>query len=249
MISKSNPLALLILVFLLAACGVPEVSTPAPTPQAIQVFYPDSLKPYADKLAACAAGNPLVALYFLPPPAQPDSLAAGDLLLSLGNPDVSVTSYYLSQVGTERIIVVANQQNQITQLSIDTLRSMYSGGITRWETGSGKPLQVWILPAEDAVRRAFDSAVLSGLTPTTHAMLAPSPIAMLEEVAKNESAVGYLPESVLTASDSLLADKVRILPLSPEIETILTLPIIAITQDEPLGLPRDLLVCLQSSTP
>lgn len=237
------------LIVLLAACGSPEASTPAPTPEAIHVLYPAALKPWADKLAGCASANPMIALYFTQSPTLDTNIFADEVVLELGDPSQKGVTSYLSQVGWEQIVVVVNQGNDLSQLSTSKLQSIYSSQTSIWENGSGKPIQVWVLPNGDPTRTIFDHAVLPSRSLTSEAMLAPDPGAMLEAVSEDANAIGYLPVSVLTSNNQTLDGKVKIIRLDESLVEQLRQPVIAITQREPQGLLRELLVCLQTTAP
>lgn len=238
-------LLLISLVLLLAACGTPESSTPAPTPEAINLMYPDALQPWADKLGACASDNPLVGLYFIPSPISKSPILANEIVLELGNPSPRDESSYVSQIGLERIVVVTNQANKLSQLTIDELRSIYSGQTLKWGDGIGQPIKIWVFPIGDPIRMVFDQAVMEAHSITTEAMLAPDPGAMLEAVSEDASAIGYLPESFITSDGAVRKSKVKIIPLVGSAKEQLHQPVLAMTQTEPQGLMRDLLVCLQ----
>jgi hypothetical protein len=237
------------LILLLSACGSPAVSTPAPTPEAINVIYPPVLQAWADKLANCASNNPQIALYFVQSNALGTNNFPNDIVLKLGQDPLENPVAYLSQVGWEQVVVVVNKDNPLSQLSKDELRLVYSGQVSKWENGSDQPIQVWVLPVGESTRTIFDHAVMLNQSLTTEAMLAPDPAAMVEAISKNINAISYLPGSLLTTEGSSYASNVKIVQLEPALETELHQPVIAITQNEPKGLLRNLLVCLQSKTP
>jgi hypothetical protein len=242
-------LLLLGLMLLLTACGVPEVSTPASTPEAIYVNYPASLKPWADKLAVCASTNPLIALYFAQAPTLDTNADMNEMVLELGEPSLVNKAPYLSQIGWEQLVVIVNLDNDLSELSTSRLQSIYSGQTSIWDNGSGQPIQVWVLPNGDPVRKYFDHAVLQSTTLTSEAMLAPDPEAMLEAISGNANAIGYLPGFLLSSSDPNLVAKVKTIKLDTSLDEILHQPVIAITQNEPEGMMRELLVCVQTAVP
>jgi len=237
------------LILLLAACGAPQVSTPAPTPQAIDLTYPPALQPWADKLAGCASSNPLIGLYVNPSTSSDAEILPDDILLELGQPTQVNGSIYLSQVGREQIDVLVNQGSPVSQLSTDDLRSIFSGQQITWNNSSAQPIQVWVLPEGDPAREIFDQAVLQTLPVSSQAMLAPDPSAMLEAISKDVNSIGYIPASFLNSTGSVDPGEVQIVQLDQSIETALDQPVVALTQGEPQGLLRSLLVCLQSDTP
>jgi hypothetical protein len=242
-------LVILSLILFLTACGAPAESTPAPTPQAIGVTYPPALQPWADKLSGCASGNSQVALYFNPTNDQGSSILSNDIVLELGQPTINKSVGYRSQVGSEQIVLIVNKANPSEQLSKDEIGLIFSGQQSTWTEASGEPIQVWVLPDGDPTRRIFDQAVLQDQAPTTQAMLAPDPTAMLEAVSKDVNSIGYLPASFLNTTGTINSSDVHILPLEQPTVSALNQPVVAITLDEPAGLLRDLLVCLQASTP
>lgn len=237
------------LLCLLAACSAPSVATPAPTPQAIHIIYPAVLKPWADKISRCASGNSQIALYFTPTSTQVTVIDADEIVLELGHPSIEDAALYLSQVGREQIVVAGNQNNNLSRLSTDQLRSIFSGQISRWEDGTSQPIQVWVLPEGDPVRMIFDETVLAAHSLSSNAMLAPDPGSMLEAISGDVNAIGYFLGSFLTSADPSLVAKIKLIQMDLTLEELHTQPVIAITQDEPQGLMRDLLVCLQSAIP
>jgi hypothetical protein len=240
---------LLSLILLLAACGAPQVSTPASTPQAIELTYPQDLQPWADKLSGCASSNPLIALYFKPSAASDSPITSNDILLGLGQLAQGSGSTYLSQVGREQIDVIVNRDNPISQLSTSELSSIFSGQQITWNDTSAQPIQLWVLPEGDPVRSIFDQAVLQTLPLSSEAMLAPDPTAMLEAISQDVNSIGFLPASFLNSIGSVDPGEVQIVQLDQSLESAFDQPVIAITQGEPQGLLRSLLVCLESDTP
>jgi hypothetical protein len=234
-------------VFLLAACVSPQVATPAPTPEAVDLYYPLSLQPWADRLSICAENNPRVGLYFFPATPPATNILPNQVILSISPSENEIKSASLYQVGYEQIIAITNQANALSQLSVDELRALFSGQQKDW--ADGKPIQVWVLPEDDPVSGIFEQAVMTNLPMTTEAMLAPDPNAMLAAVADNTGAIGYLPASTLNSSGTVDPGKVNIVQLDANLNAKLRQPVVAMTAGEPSGELRSLLVCLETSTP
>lgn len=237
------------LVLFLSACGSPGVSTPSPTPLAIKVIYPAALQPWADKLVNCASNNPLIALYYIQSDTLDTDLLENDIYLGFGETNQDISGFKSFQVGWEQVVVVVNKDNQLSELSINNLKSIFSGQVFKWENASNQPIQVWVMPEGDPIRTIFDSAVMHAQPISSEAMLAPDPGAMLEAISGNIDAIGYLPRSIISSADSAFMSKVKILQLESSLEAELHQPVIAITKNDPEGLLRNLLVCLQSVTP
>jgi phosphate transport system substrate-binding protein len=242
-------LLLLGLVFLLTGCRTPDASTPALTPEAIKVFYPAALQPWADKLANCGSNNPRIALYFIQSDALETNLLVNEIGLELGQSTQDIPDSNLFQVGWEQVVVVVNKDNQLSQLSPDDLKSIFTGQVSNGENASNQAIQVWVLPDGEPTRTIFDNAIMSTQSLSSEALLAPDPTAMLEAISKNVDSIGYLPRSFLNAVDSTFTSKIKILQLESSLEAKLLQPVIAVSHNEPKGLLRNLLVCLQNITP
>ena len=234
------------LVILLCSCGTPEESTSAPTPEAIKIIYPPVLQAWADGLSSCASDNPQVALYFIQANKQGLVIHPNEIRMELGEPDSIYASAYVSQVGWEQIVVVVNKDNSLTQLSGDTLQIIFSGQVSTAENDPDQFFQVWVLPEGEPTRMLFDRAVLQTFSLTADAMLAPDTGAMLAAISQNGDAIGYLSESILNTSSN--TSKVKIVQLEPSFEEQLHQPVVAVTQSEPSGSLRSLLVCLESKS-
>jgi hypothetical protein len=237
------------LMALLISCGSPELSTPAPTPEAIQVIFPSALNSWADKFSGCASGNPLVGLYFYQSPMEDKVFDSNNMVLELGEPLQNEPGSYMSQIGWDQIDVIVNQDNKISQLTTNELQGIFSGLTSIWDNDNSQPIQVWVLPTDDTVRKYFDRAVLLSLPLTSEAKLAPDSDAMLQAISNDTNAIGYLPESIISSSDPDVVSKVKIVHLDKSLNDDFYQPIIAITQSEPEGLLRELLVCAQTSIP
>ena len=211
------------------ACGVPEESTPAATPEAIRVVFPPALKPWADKVATCAASNPAAALYFIQSLGTTASLGPNVVILELGEPSAQESGSFSSQVGMEQITIITNQNNNLSQLSSDTLQSIFAGQIQTWDGDNGEQIQVWVLPNGDPVRKYFDLSVMHSNPLTSEALLAPDPEAMIEAVSENANAIGYIPKSFLTTINPVLAAKVKGIIVSSSPQGDLNLPVVAVT--------------------
>jgi hypothetical protein len=237
------------MVLILSACGSARVSTPAPTPQAINVIYPSALQPWADAITRCSSGDPQVAVYFLQSGIVDTNIGPNDIILEFGDPGISSEGIYLSQVGLEQVVVVVNSENPLSQLSNHELKSIFSGQATNFDSSLSQPFQVWVLPVDEPTRLIFDLAVMKNQLTSTEVMLAPDPGAMLEAVSQNSNAIGYLPGSFITAGEPSFTSKLKIIQLESSMEDLLHQPVVAITQAEPEGLLRSLLVCLEVKSP
>jgi DNA-binding transcriptional LysR family regulator len=242
-------LLLLGMVFILAACGSPAVATPAPTPEAIRITYPASLQKWMDNLGKCADDYPQIALYVNQANQWTGDLSKDEVALEFTQLTTGFSGFYLSQLGWEQLVVVVNQENSLSNLSSNQLLAIFSGQTSKWPADPSQPIQVWVMTEGDPLRSIFDLIVMRGRSVSSEAMLAPDSVAMLEAVAGNANSIGYLPASWLTSDDSEFSGKVKIVQLEDSLTSHLHQPIIAVTQKEPVGLMREILVCLTSHAP
>ncbi|MBN2147438.1 MAG: hypothetical protein JW726_08615 [Anaerolineales bacterium] len=250
-----------LLLFTLAGCTAPPSATPPNAQLVVSVIYAPELQPWADAILACQSEAPgslaiqeeTGSIQFPTDPAQ--------ILLRLGDLEESSIPYEASLLGETQLVVIANAQNTaaITALSPpltrQQLRSIYSGDIVSWAaiadpvqvTASSGSIQVWVYPSESAQQSLFDQAVMNHSPVTSQAYLAPDPQAMLEAIAYNPDAIGYLPEGWLFTSDPTLVGAVFAINLDVDLVQALRQPIIALTVPEPLEELKALLACTQRS--
>lgn len=239
---------LLATAWLLAACGTPPIATPPPTPQPVFLAYPPELRPYADTLAACARQYPDIALYLeeavvILAPDQQTSL-----FLVADSPPAALTAWNATLLASDSLVVIVNRQNALGSLSASELRAIWSGKLVTWASlaDNAGEIQVWTYPAGSKLRSIFDSAVMAGELTSSQAWLAPDPQAVLEAVSANPNAIGYLPASWLDKAAPKLADAVQRLRLPVELDENLHQQVLALTEVEPQGALRTLLLCFQA---
>jgi hypothetical protein len=230
----------LIMVLLLTACQ-PLTRTPPPTPEVLRVQYTPSLRDWTADLNRCATRLPLIGLLVTEVPVNRLDLTQAELALRFGPADK--TSGYASVVGWDEVVVIVNPANPTASLAPSVISGIYSGKIQNWmevmKGAKDQSIRVWSYLARDDQRQIFDLAFLDGKALSKQAYQAPDPIAMLEAVAKDPYAIGYILKSQLDQS-------VRQVGLEGATENSLRQPILALAQKEPQGNLRQLLLCLQN---
>jgi len=220
----------LFLVF--SACTPLAINTPPPAPEVIQITYPPSLSNWSDDLHRCASEVPEIALTILETgPSNPEFVEA-DLTLSFGEPPQGIRGYAAS-LGEDKIIVIAGENVNLKQLSVEQLREIYS---------NPELYQTWTYGAGNELRLIFDRAVLNDEQLSPETLLAPDPTAMLEAITKNPVAIGYLPKSWLDGG-------VNEITLEDDLQAAFEQPILVLTDTEPQGPLRAFLACLQNDQP
>ncbi len=232
---------------LLAACAqagqTPQSTAPLPpTPQIVYLTHTPALRPWRERIAACAASQPQIGLRLeeTAPGAAPQSAAeSADAILALGEP--GQTGGFFSLLGYEDLRLVVQRVNPLTEIAQADLANLLSGQAA-WQdlpgaAGFEAPLEVWGYPQGDELERS-----LRPMFPvwSSAAWLAPDPQAVLEAVAINKGGVGFVPQSWLTADET----EVKTLPLPPAAAAALRLPVTAHSPAEPQGALRALLACI-----
>ena len=230
-----------------AACG-PAPSATLPAPQLpIQVAYRPALQPGLARLEACAAHDPGIAIY-----AQPDVRALpeiqADLILYLGDEGLASTNYTATQVGQESLVVVVNTANPLGRLDLAALQGIYTGAASAWQADDpATAIRVWTYAALEGPRHVFENIVLANTSLTSQAYLAANPQAMLEAIAADVNAIGYLPGSWLQAGAPALVENIHAVQMAETLASQMRLPVLAITPGAPPERLEILLLCWQGT--
>lgn len=235
---------ILILVLLLSACTALPSAPPPQTPTAISLNYPPELRPWADLLIGCASAAPGMAIYRNEITAPPLPAHSAEIVLSLGIPAETEAPYFTYAIGEEQIVIIANAQVAQASLSAADLRALFSGRMPLWQ--NGRPAQIWVYPDESPLQHLLWQTALNGEQPTTQALLAPDPAAMLTAVASNPDAAGFLPQSFLWQADPLTFDSLIVLEIETSLAGQMQLPVLVLTAQEPQGDLYALLACAQA---
>jgi hypothetical protein len=233
-------------ILLLTACGIPPRATPLPTPVVFRIAYTPSLQPLVKDLHFCAIAYPEILMTIAEVPTPDLDLRNADLILRFGG---TPGKAYEATLRDESIVMIVNRDNPVLSLSTDQTRKIYTGRITRWAEvgGAQQPIQVWEYPDAEDIRLIFDSAIFPGENLTTKALLAPDPQAMLEAIADDPTAIGYIPQTWLAQSEQ--RSRIRAVDIDPKLAELLRQPFFALSSTEPEGLLRQFLGCVQSANP
>jgi hypothetical protein len=214
-----------LLLLLLGACTPFDYAPPPATPEAITVAYPPTLGWIETALHDCAEQTPGMIL-LVEERVSPD-LQGAEVFLSPGPPSEGIPGY-ATLLGQESLVVIANPAIDPTTIDIATIRNSY--------TSLEPPYQAWTYPQGYSLRQIFKDALLEA-DYAPGVLVAPDPDAMVEAVATQESAIGFLLEADLVGS-------VEVIPMSEEVEEMLEVAIIALTANQPEGVLRNFLGCL-----
>jgi hypothetical protein len=145
-----------------------------------------------------------------------------DIFLRVGEPDNIISPIY--KIDEEEILIVTNRESPIQNLTLAEGQELFAQGIAS--------AKVWVYSSDADVQLVFDQLVMKGRSVTTFAGLATSPQQMSDLLNAEKDAVGILPKH-------WVAGAVR------DVLSAGTVPILAITKEEPQGAVKDLISCLQ----
>lgn len=225
---------------LLTGCQPGLIVQPIPSPHPIVVQVSPALVTLQPLMKGCAVSQGSTGLVLIETPAQAFDLKNADIGLRWGLTADAGT--YAAQIGEDELVVIVSSQNPLSEISVIDLHAIYTGRLTVWP---GSPadgeIQPWVYPFGDDAQELFNVVILQKDTRATRFVhTAPDPQAMLDAVAANRNAIGFIPRRWLNETvkeiqgNGVSAESMRA-------------PILALSQNEPTGLTRDWLLCLQAS--
>src|SRR5215211_5208479 len=190
-------------------------STAPATPEVIAIYSTPAAESWLYELYDCAGTAPILS--------RVDDASTADIVLRVGEP--KVLSSFAYQIDTEEILIVTHRQSPVNNLSIEDARALFSG--------QGDPsVQVWVYASDVDVQEVFDQFVMDGRPVTPSAMLAVNPQQMSDTLVNEPNTVGILPKHWKVGDSRFVS-------------TIPNIPVLAITQNEPQGVTKELIACLQ----
>ena len=145
-----------------------------------------------------------------------------DIILRVGEPEIIISPVY--QIDEEEILIVTNRESPIQNLTLSEVQELFAQG--------NDSAKVWVYASDADVQIVFDQLVMKGRSVTSFAGLATSPQQMSNLINAEKDAVGILPRHWMTGN-------VR------EVFSAGTVPVLAITKEEPQGVVKELISCLQ----
>ena len=224
---------------LITGCATQPPGDPAPTPTALRIEITRSLEWLRPAMAECAQQTQGLTLSVQSTAVTDQSLEDGDVLLRWSS--LAPASAAPFEIGKDMLAVIVNPENPVDTLDAAQLKDFYSGQAAVWtdaEGASSGAVQTWVYPAGDDAQLLLTSTLLADLPIATTARIAPNPAAMLEAVAADPLAIGFLPARWLDST-------VRQITVTGYASDQWTLPILAVTRSEPSGITRDWLLCVQ----
>ena len=206
-----------ILLFLLSSVLLHFCSTPTPsiTPQLVTVYSTSAAQPWLPEVYTCAGASSVIS--------RVDDPVAADIVLRIGEPPFLNTPAF--QIDTEEVLIVTHRQSPVQNLTLEEARALFMGQ-------GNTAVQVWVYAPGEDVQEVFEQAVMAGGRVISSAWLAANPGHMSDTLVNEPNSVGILPRH-WKAGDSR------------EVFSVASVPVLAITDSEPLGLIKEMLACLQ----
>lgn len=209
----------IIFIFLLSSFLLFSCSTGTPpaTPQVVTVYSTSAAQPWLNDIYQCAGQNNVVL-------SRIDDSFSASITLRVGEPKILSSPAY--QIDTDEILIVTHRQSPVQNLTVEEARTLFAG--------QGDPsVQVWVYASGEDVQEVFDQVVMQGRTVVSSARVAANPQQMSDLLVSESNTVGILPRH-WKAGDSR------------QVFSVATVPVLAITQNEPQGVIKELIACLQS---
>lgn len=110
-------------------------------------------------------------------------------------------------IGWDGIAVVVNPENAVTQLTFEQLKAIYDGNISNWKEVGGEdaPITVISRDSSSGTYEYFKEEVLEGREYRQDALVQPATGAIVQEIAQNKGAIGYIGYAYLDTSVKALA--------------------------------------------
>lgn len=110
------------------------------------------------------------------------------------------------QIGKDGVAVIVNPENPINSLTMDQLKEIYEGKITNWKQVGGKdePITVIIREIGSGTRLAFEDILFGKEIEQNNASVAISTHQVMQDVAVNSGAIGYVSRNSLNSDVKLL---------------------------------------------
>jgi len=205
--------------FILISCST---STPQTTPQIVTIYSTSAAQPWLTEAYTCAGSFAVIS--------RVDDSSAADILLRVGEPEFLSSPAY--QIDEEEILIVTHRQSPIQNLTLDDARALFAQG--------DASVQVWVYASEEDIQQVFDRSVMEGRSVVSSARLAVNPQQMSDTLVNESNTVGILPRHWKVGNPSTGSGQVP-----RDVFLVATVPVLTITQNEPQGVIKEIIACLQ----
>jgi hypothetical protein len=242
MLFHKAKMLLVLLALLMAACQPVPLATPIPTPDVWEIQYTPTLSWLGPDFRLCMQAQPHASIVVFESPASSLDPVGVDFAFRWGPPPE--LQGYAAVTGWDELVMIVHPSNPVENLTLSDIMNIYTGTSRTWSLFnpvnspvSGR-IRLWSYPAGNDVMDVFETLSGEPLEGDAVLHLAPDPQAMLEAVAEDPAAIGFIPGRWLN-------EHVRQVVVSDLNEEDLRQPILALRTAEPQGDRRAWLLCLQ----
>lgn len=206
-----------------------------PTPQIITVRVTPALFSLGKEFHQCAEEQTTAGLAVVETPTEEIGVDIDGLALRWGS--AAAPPGYAAQIGTEELAMIVSAGSPMREISLAELHEIYQGRLSEKD---GAEIRPWAYAGAEDVQEVFQLVLLAGAgVPARVASTVPNPAAMLEAVASDSGAIGFVPARWVNGD-------VRVLTITGLPADRLRQPILAVSESEPEDPERAWLLCLQA---
>lgn len=187
------------------------------------------------------------------------ALIDGEVDIAMASREIKSSEFEASQangvnpvehtIAWDGIAVVVNPENPVSDLTFEQVRSIYNGEVSNWAEvgGEDRPITAITRDSSSGTYVYFQENVLEGDEFRQDALVQPATGGIVQEIAQNEGAIGYIGFAYLDESIKGLALDSGEGAISPTTDTITTgayplaRPLYYYTNGEPEGLAKEYL--------
>lgn len=244
-INFSGFLSVILIIVLLV---IPSCQSKKSNTTEIIVAGSTSVQPFADKWAEMFMEK----RHGLVVNIQGGGSSAGIMAVKTGAAHIGMSSrelkeeekdLYEVEVARDGLAIIVHPSNPVDNLTVEQVKGIFSGEITRWKTLNGLEKDITVVVREEGsgTRGAFQEMVMGKTRISKKAIVQDSNGTVREIVSRDPNAIGFI-------SLGLVNDKVKAISLNgvpPTEENIiqrkykLVRPFLFLTREEPTGLTRE----------
>lgn len=202
---KSVWQSVLILSFalILSACGTATIS--APPPLTINVISVDAAVPWVTHFGdSLTAEKPYLTFALSSANATRAwmRLAAGETDAAIVSmPPANTPDFQQTPIARDGAVIIVNVDNPIENLTLLELQRLFSGSIENWRDVQSPAMRVQpvVRESDAGLRAIFEARVMADSRITPNARVLPAGRAVVDFVAQNPAAIGYVSVAMVTA--------------------------------------------------
>lgn len=141
-------------------------------------------------------------------------------------------------LGEDELIFVVHPDNPLQEISLETLRNIYSKQVVYWNEEQSRIVVPWKYPENNEIQRLAEGLLGDSIEISVQISTTPDVAGMSAEISLNPDAIGFLPKNRVDSS----VKPIRITDFSPQSTSF---PVVALLQAEPDRFQTLWLACVQ----